>query len=197
MHRSRLALLVAGLALASATRAMAQPAAAAPADGCAIARVVVETQPPGDSMSFALRRLQWCPPEVGARVAAAAFRRWQHVEDRETLSQLGGFVAMWPAEELLSVALEVAGDPAASAPARVAALRGMTKLLRPAQILRPFFPPPGATAADACPEAYSVHGSDEPRVTPAQRARMLVIRERILSDASAPEMVRLAAACVY
>lgn len=197
MHRPHLALLVAGLALASATRAMAQPAAAAPADGCAIARDFLETEPPGERARLAFARLQFCPPAVGAPVLAATLRRWRHSGDQESLGYLGGMLAMWPSEEIVAAVLEVGGDPGASTFARVAALRGMTALLRPTRIIRTLFPAPGATEADACPEAYNVHGSNEPRVTPAQRARMLAIGERILADASAPEMVRLAAACVY
>ena len=199
----RISLTLALLAVASSSvGAQAEPVLVKHRNDCRLAAQTLSTAHPGPKTTWAIRIAPTCEEE-GAAALASAVRGLRASTDTATLHLLRRQAGSFRDAEVFSALLEVAGDPAGSAPARVYALLAIESIVIPNERY---------TFEDATTELdvkgrprcsrQTNHITDYNQVQgtplPADyRKRIYDLLRSIRADSSTPPLVMAATNCAY
>lgn len=194
-------LLVLIFAVVPETHAQANPDSVKHRNDCRLAQQVIETGHPAPHTSWALGYIGYCDFDTWGRTMAAGVRRLR------TSSDTAELVAVWAPTQwlrdraLYEAALEIAGDRAASVPARVFAFRALLLLNEPRLSIRyeDMVSTAGSRTGARGGCSFSWRRGGMPYTGTALPAdfkdRITAVAKRVRGDSSEPEPVRVAAKC--
>ena len=194
-----LALLLAG---SSSVGAQAEPVLVQHRNDCRLAAQTLSTGHPGPKTTWAIRIAPTCE-EDGAAALASAVRGLRASTDTATLHLLRRQAGSFRDADVFAALLDVAGDPAASVPARIYALLAIESIVRPSERYT-FEDATSEIDADGLPRCSrltsrisdydQVQGSPLPE---DYRTRIHDLLRSIRADSSTTPLVRAATNCAY
>jgi hypothetical protein len=201
MRISLILLLLCGFSLGAA--AQAETTIVKHGSNCRLAVQTLESGHPGPKTMWAMGIIPTCVEEGGAAALASAIRGLRTSTDTATLHLMRRQAGSFRDADVFDALTEVAGDPAASAPARVYALLAIGSIIYPSELV---------TFADAtidldakglprCSrQTTTITDYNQVQGTPLPadfRQRVYELLRRIRADSSTPPMVMAATNCGY
>lgn len=184
--------------------AQADPDSVQHRNDCRLAEQVIGTGNPRPHRAWAGTVIQTCGAETFTRATATGLQRLRTSSDTTSLRDVWGRALLYVnSQRVFDLGLEIAGDPSASAEARVFALMGVLRMLRPDEAIDV----PTLTRTDRTGKHYRYSWCSDGRtagirqkvvgspVDANARSRLREVGRSIVTDATNPAMVRAAAYC--
>ncbi len=197
MNMKLIASLFALAILPACALAQGRPDTVHDRNDCRRAAQIVETGNPAPHSDWAYERIARCGSEGGSAIANA-LRRSRQSTEVSALDEISKSARTIRDGEVFAASLEVAADPAASAAARVFALRTVVSTLSPGRVLsyeQMTRPDAERACAGLLPSSHETLSEGRPLpVHPESLARDVALR--VTRDRSSPAQVVHAARCV-
>ena len=190
------------IVLASPGGAQSNPDSVKHVNRCRLADQILRTGHPQPHQQWARGYIGYCGADAWGRAAAAAVARLRTSDDHRALEVEWGQLRLLRDSVLFAVASDIAGDTAASVPARVLAMRHLMGLVDPNRVfdfdrMTQGFDTSG-NRVEPCLERHAAGRQAQHRgvALPSDYVRRITdLLNRIASDSTQPREVRSAASC--